>query len=117
MDGKPEPPQLTIEELNRWFRRFLYDPEFRDSAGSRTVPIAPLLRYAGTARQNVWAMFRGEFPLTPNYRRRLSAAIYDVQRGLRFRRVNRVYQIVGPFQDLPRRHHELLRQPRDAHSP
>ncbi|HEX8809796.1 MAG TPA: hypothetical protein VF760_12465 [Xanthobacteraceae bacterium] len=97
-----EAPPLSLDEIKRWCRRFLHDPEFRDNIGTRTVPIAALCRYAGIARQNLYAMQRGEQPLTPNYQRRLSAAIFDVQGGLRFRRVKRKYEIVGPFRRLPR---------------
>lgn len=100
--NRPDVPQLTLEELNRWFRRFLHDPEFRDSIGTRTVPITCVCKYAGVARQNLYAVLRGEQPLTANYRRRLSLAIADIQSGLRFRRVKRKYEVVGPFRRLPR---------------
>ena len=99
---RPEVPQLTLAEIKHWFARFVHDPEFRDNIGTRTVPISCVCKYAGTARQNVYAMFHGHQPLTQNYRQRLSYAIFDVQRGLRFRRIKRKYEIVGPFRHLPR---------------
>jgi hypothetical protein len=93
---------MTHEEIIRWFRRFKHDPEFRDSEGSRTVPITRLCEFAGVSRQNVYTIMRKEIALTENYRNRLAYAIECVQAGLRWQRRNKVYRIIGDFPALPR---------------
>jgi hypothetical protein len=95
-------PQLTLEAIKRWYRRFRYDHEYRDENGSFTVPISAFCDYAGVGRQNLYAMMRGQQGFSEEAARRLSQAIYDVQQGLRFTRRNRKYEIIGEFAPLPR---------------
>jgi hypothetical protein len=94
---------MTHEEIIRWFRRFKYDPEFRDEHGSLTVRMVPLCEFAGVARQNVYLILRKEMALTENYRNRLTYAIECVQAGLRWRRTKKVYHMEGgDFARFPR---------------
>jgi hypothetical protein len=101
---------MTLEEITRWFRLFRNSPEYRDENGSHTVPVKCLLDFAGIDRKNFYALLRRDYPLTANYERRLSYAIEQVQKGLRFRRVDRVWEISGdrlfaklPGRDYPQR--------------
>ena len=94
---------MTYEELSRWFRRFKYDPLFRDEKGRRTVPVACLCEFAGISRGNLYHMLRGEIPCSPNMHDRLAQAIRAVEAGLRWRRVGLTWQITDPqFERLPR---------------
>ena len=93
---------MTHEEIIRWFRRFKYDPEFRDENGSLTVRMVPLCEFAGVTRQIVYRLLQRKIPLTENYRNRLTYAIECVQAGLRWKRTKKVYHIVGDFPVLPR---------------
>jgi hypothetical protein len=96
---------MTLEEITRWFRLFRHSPEYRDERGKHTVPVKCLLDFAGIDRNNFYHILRRDAPLTANYHRRLSYAIEQVQKGLRFRRVGRVWHITGSglFAKLPGR--------------
>ncbi len=102
------PPPLTLDEIIRWFRRFRYDPEFKDENGHYTVRLATLCRFAGVCRQNVYLLLRKELALTPNYRNRLTYAIRCVEAGLRFERRKDGprqtcrYHVVGDFPKIKR---------------
>ena len=85
---------MTHEEIVRWFRKFRYDPQFLDENGSHAVPIRNFCDLAGVARQNFYAMVRGDVPLTANMERRLTAVIQAVQAGLRWRRRAKKWEIV-----------------------
>lgn len=99
---------LSLTEIRRWYLRFRNDHAFRDEHGSYTVPISAFCDYAGVSRQNLYAMLRGDQRLSNGAATRLSQAIRDVIRGLRFARVNRRYQIIGPFSPLPKWDRETL---------
>jgi hypothetical protein len=96
---------MTLEEITRWFRLFRNSPEYRDENGSHTVPVKCLLDFAGIDRKTFYQIQRRDFPMTENYHRRITYAIQQVQKGLRFRRSNRVWEINSPglFAKLPPR--------------
>lgn len=97
---------MTLEEILRWLRRFKYDPEFRNAAGARTVPMKCFCDFAGVPRQDVYEIMSGEARMTDSYQQRLSYAIEQVQNGMRFecRNPGKRYVIVGgTFTRMPAR--------------
>ena len=95
-------PDLTLDDINTWMRKFRYDPEFRQK--DNYVPILCLCDWAGIPRQSLYRVLRGEIGLTRNHRSRLTVAIRAVQAGLRWQRVEHGFAIVDPdrWQRLPR---------------
>lgn len=105
---------MTHDEIIRWFRRFKYDAEFRDENGSLMIRMVPLCEFVGLERSNVYHILARRKSLSEGYRNRLEYAIQCVQNGLRWRRKNCKYEIVGggTWQSLPR--YEYSRQIRSA---
>jgi hypothetical protein len=77
---------LTHEEIVRWFRRFRYDPEFRNENGAKTVPIRMVCELANVPFQHVYAILRGDMRPSKSKLERLEKAILAVERGLRWSR-------------------------------
>lgn len=94
---------MTRNELIRWYRKFKYDPKYRDANGSRTVPFRVLCDWAGVARQQIYLVIHGRAPLSENCDVRMTAAIEAVKKGMRWRRENQVWKLLDPkFERLPR---------------
>lgn len=103
-------PELTLEQIETWIRKFRFDAEFRKAHSC--VPIRCLCDWAGVSRPALYRILRGDLGMTKNYRARLTVAIRAVEQGLRWKRLpNNTFCVIDEarWNRLPR--YERPRKP------
>ncbi|HKD44702.1 MAG TPA: hypothetical protein VKD24_03525 [Candidatus Angelobacter sp.] len=101
---------MTHDEIRHWFQRFKYDPEYRDLALQRQVPMKTLCRYVGLDYTTLKRFLNDEFEPNAKTVAKILHAVECVRKGLRFKRIRPAdfkgrgssrWVVIGPFADKP----------------
>jgi hypothetical protein len=115
---------MTVDEIRRWFRRFKYDPEFRENRdlhGTRQVPYRRFCEFVGITYKDLHNLLADKMESSPRTIQCITYGIKCVEEGLRWRRYGRKtfvggskYEVVGKFKQLPRfAYHQKSRRSKD----